>query len=301
MAAPAHQQMLCQGNFELWKDIINQRLESYGLGVWDFYHAKEYAFAAVISNDLSGVDSAVRIMLFNIAPSIHCTVPERLKSHPYALWKHLQQYSKPFRFLDLPAELRENIILQSFPQGVVTPGDTLPPILRASRQLRAESRQIYYQNHHFYLDFEAEAETCSRVNENCDTRVQFLKYWAKKWITNEVGIAAQHLRHVTLYIEESGFEVSLHFSPKEDRLCVELEQVKETVLYEADEEALAGLGEYVDMIEQRRKEGLSTKGESIVDALFHTPQTWGYGVIKMEEVDEEESEEEEEEEEDDND
>lgn len=291
MAAPAKQHTLCQGNFELWRDSVNQQLELHDLEVWDFYHARQYAFGAINTQNISGIDSAVDIILRNVDPHILSTVSRHFKSHPYALWKHLHQYSRPFRFLDLPAELREKIIVQSFEPEVVHPGEALPSILQASQQLRAESRKLYYQNHHFYLDFEAEAADRDQVEDNCETRVQFLTYWVKKWIADEVGTAIKHLRHITLYIEESGFAVRLLFSSKEDRLYVQLEQVDDTALYELDEEALVGLGEYVDMIEQRRKDGHSEKGGSIIDALLHTPQTWGHGVIPMKEEEADESEE----------
>ncbi|KAF7198466.1 hypothetical protein HII31_00205 [Pseudocercospora fuligena] len=292
MDTSAGQDMLYQGNFDSWKDTVDGHLKSHSLEGWNYEHAEAYRFRTINPDKLSDVDHAVDIILRKVPASLRRTVPNHLMIYPYALWKHLEQYSKPFRLLDLPPELRETILLHSFGQEVVHPGDALPPILIASKQLRAESRKLYYQESHFYLDFEAEAADRDQVEENCETRVQFLNYWVKKWITNEVNTAKEHLRHVVLYIEEIGFEISLSFASKEDKLCVKLEQKTDSPLYEVDEGSLVGLGEYVDMIEQRRKEGICTKGEAIVDALLHTPKKWGYGVIKMKEIDVEDTDEE---------
>lgn len=67
----------------------------------------------------------------------------------------------PFRFLDLPAEIRNETYFMAFdcsepvlmdPESIESGYiPRMPPLLRVCRQIREETRKIYYSNHTFYF------------------------------------------------------------------------------------------------------------------------------------------------------
>jgi len=150
------------------------------------------------------------------------SVPIRSESHPQPqptpstsqlrITKHppIMPEEQPFRFLDLPPELRDHIYESAVYTGTLYPSTrresssnqaTQPPITRASRQLRKESLPLFYSTNSFAMHPCCVHCTCDRPNGgSCEKITGNVAASAfMKWFES-IGYAnIRHIHKITVF------------------------------------------------------------------------------------------------------
>lgn len=87
-----------------------------------------------------------------VSEDVLSRIPESAKQHPETLWKHLEAQSKPFRFLDLPAELRDRVYQEAilaYEQGrehyFGAECFVLPPVVHVSKMVWREAIPTFWK------------------------------------------------------------------------------------------------------------------------------------------------------------
>lgn len=150
------------------------------------------------------------IIWCHTSPNVKLRVPENDREDPYALTRALRRRARPFRFMDLPPEIRLKICLFSFLPGGFrqifllepstsskrsknTDQDTIePPLLSTNRQIRLEALPVYRKTTLFALRF-ADRQDFKRTLRGAQ---QHPKFWPRP--SN-----AERVRAMNLWVSRS--------------------------------------------------------------------------------------------------
>ena len=166
----------------------------------------------------------------------------------------LRDYAQPFRFADLPPELRTLIYKFAFPAGrwdVRSNRQQLSPILYVSHHIRSEALPIFYCRTTFY----------ARCNRNCAIEISVAEF-ARAWKEESLCENAKLIRDFELSI--GNIKLYLSYSASMGLRVISLG-------LRAAPQAL--LEEHITETETRRK-ALGLQGEAIIDALIGKPGLW---------------------------
>jgi hypothetical protein len=213
--------------------------------------------------------------------------------------------TNPFRFLDLPPELRKEIYeyylftpryernfcgdftgistdrplpIDSYYTGPEKGGPLTPAILKANHQLRKEAGQLYYsKGHDIYLGFMG------------DHPIKELA----KWRSDVVGDLAVHLRDLRLHINysdhgdvEHEYTIHIKLSPYGNGLTAEdfwraYNDERSSYTCRSEDDVydvvrdLEHLPAYTESIERRRVQ-LGQQGEAVLDLVLANPRWFRY-------------------------
>ncbi|KAK4629715.1 hypothetical protein CLAFUW4_07674 [Fulvia fulva] len=195
--------LLYEGSdFEAWKERLRGLLQQQDL---DLDH---------LTQNPHNYDAASRRNII-IRATVSESVLTRLRTP--AIWsvptgpllKILKRRAQPFRFLDLPAELRNHIYELALPHSSVAHGSQrhaksgLPALLHTSSKIRRETLSIYFEQAVFRFVIPRSPEEGPGI----ELTVQHIKTWAKVVVREHVT----HLRHVEL-LQDVRVADDLHIS-----------------------------------------------------------------------------------------
>lgn len=205
-----------------------------------------------------------------VCSSILNRVPTHATTEPAALWKALESRCKSFRFVDLPAELRNavysTVFVKNTPVQIAAGQRTpLPKLLHSSRQMRNEAISIYYAEMHFTADAR-EWNLLRGARRHPDGRGVHDMCMGDWWI---VLPNATHLRRVTIqgYARRglSPMAIELRFHETRGLLVTYPDGMRATMK--------ALLERRVERVRAKGKE-LDWKGECILEVVMKNSNVW---------------------------
>ncbi|KAK4554594.1 hypothetical protein LTR86_008449 [Recurvomyces mirabilis] len=154
---------LHEGNFSEWEErmlavCIASDLASRHAGTLECLTHDPLLFSCFQRPRL---ESVRLVMLQNVSLSLKARIPQASRYTARSLYAALSLLARPFRFLDLPMEVRA-IVCELVVNGeamrvravgkVYREHEFFPPLLYACRQIRAEVLPIFYQGSMFEYD-----------------------------------------------------------------------------------------------------------------------------------------------------
>ncbi|KAK3080483.1 hypothetical protein LTS18_000937 [Coniosporium uncinatum] len=114
--------------------------------------------------------------------------------------------SQPFRFLDLPAELRNKIYKlavttrepNSHRTAFLAQHAHQPAITKASRQIRAESLPLYYSENTIEVDLTDEWEIDDSDDEQDEADEKRSVVWFRRWVAAFWNSHVKHVEHISI-------------------------------------------------------------------------------------------------------
>lgn len=183
---------LYEGNFEEWAE----RLVSWMR--YKHYKAREDENPFGLLHRKQLEETASRMCL-TTAESVLARVPDCVKTDGQALHCSLAKTAAPFRFLDLSAEIRNEIYGLMLPKshnvldsiyGLHIEDSQMPPILQANSQIRCEAISIFYHNSTFYVTLDMWNGKDGLLNDRA---------LLEKWSRDVVKENLKRLRSVQVY------------------------------------------------------------------------------------------------------
>ncbi|KAK5138138.1 hypothetical protein LTR08_004833 [Meristemomyces frigidus] len=149
---------LYEGNYNEWRPCIDKLLRSHELQ----HMLTEWQSAG-----------AADLIAQHVQPAfLHRAIPYAARCDARRLLRLLQQHATPFRFFDLPPELRNRVYDLLLPEGTPTEISSRRPVItQASQQLRAETLPIYFAASRFVVDVNHKA--------NVEQYTERVREWAK--------------------------------------------------------------------------------------------------------------------------
>lgn len=211
------------------------------------------------------------------------------------LYLELKKLCRPFRLMDLPSEIRLNILEEvlegckierdaAITKWTVRPSHQIPAIMGTGHQLREEALPLYLARSNFLLRLDDDKRSYS-YDGFCFKMNQAVNRWSKVFPRS----STTHLRKLTLRIpflqsksprnggshkvwHNVEADVELSFSEK-NGLQIKLPE-------NSNAETKANLEKYISEMEKKRSERL--KGESIIMACRQDVGIWWYKTLWLE-------------------
>lgn len=224
---------LYPGNWEAWLYSIRLELEDAGLWIHVRYPPPSHATLTEAQLDAHNLKDtlAVNIMMARMDAAFKDRIQCDHNTTAHEYFKRAWRMAQPFRFTELPRELRDKIYehlvarievidwfdetacrvprrppyVEAIRMDRLRPGaDKVPALLHISRQIRIEASEIYYQQNHFLLTLDQCAYDILPLEAVSD--------WASVIGTQNF----KHLRKLSLYLycrKELETLLELVFSP----------------------------------------------------------------------------------------
>lgn len=181
-------------NFEDWKARMLSLLRIHQLdGYLEEYHRPSRG-GATRDRWTHGSQNAANYISMMVRPELLQRVPTSEKANAALIMKRLEAISTSFRFLDLPAELRNRIYgfyLAECGTVVIKPYEKkttgYPPITKVSRQTRSEVLPLFYASATFELSYTSKAPP--------------LALHAQQWVSSTVGDKLKQLRCISIRVQ----------------------------------------------------------------------------------------------------
>lgn len=210
-------------------------------------------------------------------------IPECVKSFPCPLWQSLESQSKPFRLLDLPAELRNSIYRMAFngQDHVIGPKNKhtrLHALLQVSKQIRQEALPLYWACTTLV------SLRSSYVLRQASSTGHGVELRLASWLDTAAKSHMRHLRSFRFHLAGSTASARpgglrartkhlLFTFNKSNGLEVEVKMGKLAPV------SLTRLEEHVARVERDRKI-VDLQGECIFLALLSEPKLWNNGELE---------------------
>lgn len=275
-------------DFEQWKIRANALLCLQDL------RAQTYTKVAPYPNRTRGLRASIRqrraakvvsILCIEplVSPAVLARISDEAKGDTFILWQSLESQSKSFRFLDLPAELRNfihDLAIQADSKGgcVIRTTAKVHATLHVSRQIRREALPLFWTRTNLSLNL----NTLVRVPSQNGAKVEDdLVAWMEHGGCSHL----QYLRTFTLCFttktdDQGSIVVSLCFTfSKAEGLGVKCMGVNLAA------ESLERLNGHIARVERHRKI-LKLEGECIPLAVLGETGLWNNGGLtwRVEEV-----------------
>ena len=179
-------------NFNEWKERVISILQIQGLEGYllEGGHSGNSQHEGKKCSD--GCDLATVIIIALVNPEIIDRISASERSRPWLLMQRLEIVTSQFRFLDLPAELRNriyNLVFTGCDRVTITPATKhttgYPAITKISRQIRSEVLPIFYCSTTFELLFRSTSSVIAIVAQNWARNV--IRDWLKQLRTLSVS------------------------------------------------------------------------------------------------------------------
>lgn len=152
-------------DFNEWANRMSAILRIEGLAKFTYEEAKASGFSFRARGRGPATDKKAALLILTSSAFVSAALLSRVipwaKQEPNFLWEQLELQTKPFRFLDLPPELRNSIYGYSLGVGishniksrnisptvrnqVIKPATVVHPLCRVSQQLRRETLPLYW-------------------------------------------------------------------------------------------------------------------------------------------------------------
>ncbi|KAK4630269.1 hypothetical protein CLAFUR0_07663 [Fulvia fulva] len=142
--------------------------------------------------------TAARTLLKAVAASLTQGISQDDMNKPFALWKVLEQQSKPFRFLDLPAEMQNRISAHTLANGSQSIEAAQPGITRVNRQIREQTLPMYYTSTTFHIH---PRKADKSLHGHTKTLGSATETMVTQWVERSVGENAKYLRRAILHLD----------------------------------------------------------------------------------------------------
>ncbi|KAI5366715.1 hypothetical protein Slin14017_G043550 [Septoria linicola] len=259
-----------------------KKLDGTNFLEWQAHSRNDHDYFVVIRNvrqvkkqpsRQASVRAALRVSV-RVEPAFLLKISEKTLLDVVKLFEQLEAWSKPFRFLDLPAELRNRVyglVVRDEAGAPVTGVETtweifdsacddsheflrspnLPSMDKASRQVRREFVEVFTAT----TRFEAVPPPDHLAESSDDCFGNVMRSWTKSYRPWLRGLRKFHM-HPTLSVSDYRRQLTIQHThlPRDD-------------------DARAELDAYMTTIEDDRK-ALDLKGESIILALIRKPGIW---------------------------
>ena len=207
--------------------------------------------------------TSINILCAHISPALSARIPDSAKESLDEFWKFLPDLARPFRFLDLAVALRKRIYGFHFyslmkPHTRVRIRQPLPQLLSVNKEIRQETRPIWFGSTMFVLDFSVHSG--SSVSAFIRGRIQ-------RWLDDQVRDDARHLSDVAIYmvLGEVDCQITCTFSDDEG-LGVSFQGV----MTKGSFKQMEGMAE----IESSNSKRLRLRGEAIGLILLGHAEFW---------------------------
>jgi len=236
---------------------------------------------------------------WQVSPYVRYRVPEESRKSTGRLFSALRATARPFRFMDLPAEIRYSIYQLELPAKTHTQTLTLlkrrfgrsspafeyngvslvePQILATSRQIRAEALPLYYKDSHVELMFSNrvyKARLISKLRPSRPTnadRVCAINRWAATIKPDSIRL----LRKISVQLpflamcSLKGREDMLHFSLSTSNDKPKVHVTPHAWLNSVSQELLHNHASVVSNLAHV----LNLEGEALIMVLMSRPDIW---------------------------
>lgn len=205
-------------HFGVWSGRISDKLRSTGYGQFA-YGATQERSSQKAHIDIIAMRARLYIMA-HVCPSLRDKLPLRPEHEIQELWQDLKRIIV-FRFLDLPAELKNRIYKMCLKQTkafVVTKhrphheslkASAFPSLLHCNRQIRAEATPYFYEHNKFFMAVEQQPFREAR-SKAISPMARDLKLWFK----DVVGANTKYLRNFYITVWKAK---SMRINDKGDR------------------------------------------------------------------------------------
>jgi hypothetical protein len=268
-------ELLRSGNFPTWRAQVDVLLHQHGLKEAANSSVSRWSVAELLTKGMSECRMASVLIRGLVSPALLKYLSLKDVDDPASLLRELERISGPFRFMDLPPELRERIY------RAVVPADTtilvkphakksqpFPAITRVSQLIRKEVLPIFYASVTFKFDFTGSRTPDRSVVSGIDRWVaQMGANSMKDLSTVTLSMTFPNARWVTQHVIR---EIEFSFSRRHGL------QVKSGLSYGVSDDLLR---RHVQVVESSRNT-LGLRGESIILALTIHPRLWSPATLE---------------------
>lgn len=192
-------------------------------------------------------------------------VPDEVRWNCSRLMETLKGLMMPFRFLELPAEVRARVYGLLWPKVFKIAGhdsgrDRLPPVLQVSSQIRQEALPLFYSNTKFSIKIDADEYPLGRDYIERDLLI--------RWSRSAVAGNAKHLTSLMLWINDG---CKIRFKVHNGALSISFEG--DYLNKDYAEHANSKLRWHLKCLEPICK-AMNMKGEAIIVALLKDWNLW---------------------------
>ncbi|KAK5708736.1 hypothetical protein LTR17_020446 [Elasticomyces elasticus] len=213
--------LLYEGNYTEWRDRIDSLLKVYGMDI-DKISQPAYRNRRTLVER----QKAAKLISDQVSPALLGRIAATDARDPETLLLSLQAVAKPFRFNDLPPELRIRIYEYYFGSRIFyiweggswktietawefmgdVPHPAVPDLLIASRPINSEALPVYYKIVHPTFDFAPDVISSGPKPERSSV-LHCIRWWAQKnlkertmmvtvALEDRVGLTTMFLRDV---------------------------------------------------------------------------------------------------------
>ena len=228
--------------------------------------------------------ATVTIILNNVNPELFRRIPVADRDNASRMISRLGSLALHFRFLDLPAGLRNRVygyVLQTDTDVTINPlrlsTSEYPSITRTLRQIREEVLPLSYAHSVFRIEFihDRDNESNRMPLDRRGGVIQALRLWSQnlsRLHTKALRTICLTLRATPLLSTGEYFTVSVNFSS--------VTGLHVNFLTPLSFDSRTKLNDHIATVEATRKV-LGLQGESIVLALISDPHLWKWGVLHI--------------------
>jgi len=251
---------LYEGNYARWRPCMDHILQQCRLldtsTAWQSARAADIIAAQVQSSFLKR------------------SIPDIDRRSSTRLLQRLEEHARPFRFFDLPPELRNRVYDLHFSEDALRPiTEKIPQITRATKQLRGEALPVFYSCTRFSIRFDKEERSLMK-------HIADVKTWAKRIDPAYLP----KLRSLTLQLDVRASSLSQGPAPetmvRDFKLIFSLEKaLRIRIPRDLSRLSEVQLIEYINEVEEERQVLGITGGNALILAVSRGVSLWSREIV----------------------